>query len=272
LNCDFYAWFVDPRVKGTGFAPHRDHLENSPEDSFTEDGLPRNCTLWVSLTDATPSNSCLHVLPARFDPCYSNPETYNTNPAEFIGELDRVHHIRALPAPAGFLFFSFFSFLFFFFSVSLFFFCFPFFFLGSCVLFGDRLIHWGSAVSINSSSSSSKKSSKSLLSTPQPRVSIAVSFAEEENEPSFFSREFLPLPPLELRIALVCAQRLRMYKNEPLDNETATLLWDFVYSQLKLFDQSYARKVARCDPAFRVLKQGGISKYENIKIIMPSFF
>lgn len=104
LNCDFYAWFVDPRVKGTGFAPHRDHLENSPEDSFNENGLPRNCTLWVSLTDATPSNSCLHVLPARFDPCYANPETYNTNPAEFMGELDRVHHIRALPAPAGLIF------------------------------------------------------------------------------------------------------------------------------------------------------------------------
>lgn len=121
-------------------------------------------------------------------------------------------------------------------------------------------------------SQNGKTSKSSLLSTPQPRISIAVSFAEEENEPSFFSRDFLPLPPLELRIALVCGQRLRMYKNEPLDNDEATLLWDCVYSQLKFFDQAYARKVARCDPAFRVLKKGGVSKYENIKLIMPSFF
>jgi ectoine hydroxylase-related dioxygenase (phytanoyl-CoA dioxygenase family) len=57
------------------------------------DGRPKVITVWLPLTDATPENSCMYVVPADRDPTYGS-------------EMDYLHQfsladIRALPAQAG---------------------------------------------------------------------------------------------------------------------------------------------------------------------------
>ena len=39
--------------------------------AFRADGTPHYCTVWVALTDATPANSCLMVVPKDKDKGYS---------------------------------------------------------------------------------------------------------------------------------------------------------------------------------------------------------
>lgn len=86
---DFWAWLVDPQRGASGWRPHRD--KNS--GSLFPDGSPRSFTLWLPLTDATPRNSCMYVLPAHRDPLYT---TGGNLPMQ-----DHLSNIRALPAPAG---------------------------------------------------------------------------------------------------------------------------------------------------------------------------
>jgi hypothetical protein len=86
---DFWAWYVDPRAGGSGWKPHRDKNHNA----LFPDGRPKSLTVWVPLTEATPLNGCIYLVPAHLDP------TYNT-------EQDRdwrfaYQDIRALPSPAG---------------------------------------------------------------------------------------------------------------------------------------------------------------------------
>lgn len=85
----FWAWRLDHRDDGRGWAPHRDH----PERELDGRGAPTSLTLWVPLTDATPDNGCIHVVPAPWDPQYLNP---NATP-----EVLFLQSIRAVPAGAG---------------------------------------------------------------------------------------------------------------------------------------------------------------------------
>lgn len=86
---DFWAWHVDPTAQQAGWRPHRD---NSPATLFA-DGMPKSATIWIPLTDATPLNGCMYLLPANRDPDYLNP-----------GQREHdipLQSIRALPAKAG---------------------------------------------------------------------------------------------------------------------------------------------------------------------------
>lgn len=85
----FWAWRLDHDTERRGWAPHRDH----PERDLDERGAPTSLTLWVPLTDATPDNGCIYVVPAPWDPQYLNP---NATP-----EVLFLQSIRAVPAPAG---------------------------------------------------------------------------------------------------------------------------------------------------------------------------
>ena len=85
----FWAWHVDPSARQAGWRPHRDR---SP-DSLFEDGMPKSATVWIALTDATPLNGCMHLIPANQDPDYLNP-----------GQREHdipLQSIRALPVKAG---------------------------------------------------------------------------------------------------------------------------------------------------------------------------
>jgi hypothetical protein len=86
---EFWAWHVDPAQQEAGWGPHRD----KGRDSLLDDGRPKAITLWLPLTEATPLNGCMYIVPADRDP------TYGT-------ALESQHRfdladIRALPAQAG---------------------------------------------------------------------------------------------------------------------------------------------------------------------------
>lgn len=55
--------YVDPSRGDAGFSPHRDRQPDSSPATFRPDGTAMYATLWLPLTDATPENSCLYVIP-----------------------------------------------------------------------------------------------------------------------------------------------------------------------------------------------------------------
>jgi ectoine hydroxylase-related dioxygenase (phytanoyl-CoA dioxygenase family) len=72
-----------------GWEPHRDR----PRCEVDDRGAPMAISLWVALTDATPENGCMYVLPANLDIQYRNPRA--------TPHALSMQHIRALPARAG---------------------------------------------------------------------------------------------------------------------------------------------------------------------------
>ena len=60
-------------------------------------------TLWLPLTDATPDNSCLYVIPKQFDPGYVSGDLDGDGPESdplqrALSSKDCFQHIRAIPA------------------------------------------------------------------------------------------------------------------------------------------------------------------------------
>lgn len=84
-----WAWHIDPAANEHGWRPHRDR----GRASIFEDGRPKILNVWLPLTDATPINGCMYLVPADRDP------TYNT--AEEMNMQYQLNDIRALPAAAG---------------------------------------------------------------------------------------------------------------------------------------------------------------------------
>ncbi|MBL0218005.1 MAG: phytanoyl-CoA dioxygenase family protein [Myxococcales bacterium] len=83
----FWAWHVG--TNQAGWPPHRDRAVKA----FTAEGEPAAVTLWIALTDATPRNGCMYVVPAPWDLQYRNPNA--------TAEVLSLQHLCALPAPAG---------------------------------------------------------------------------------------------------------------------------------------------------------------------------
>jgi hypothetical protein len=109
---DLWAWFVPPSNQAAGWVPHRDRAV----PTLQPDNTPNSLTVWIPLTDATPLNGCMYVLPARFDPDLHTPSVSAKNEFFFAGE--NVQNIRALPATAG-----------------------------SLLAWNQSLVHWGSRAS-----------------------------------------------------------------------------------------------------------------------------
>ena len=163
---DAYTWSVDPQKGARGWGPHRDRMGSGPASFRAADGTPMLSTTWLALSEASPDNSCLHVLPAYADPYYHKGDDPNVkNPLTLLfAEPDAYQDIRALP-------------------------CAP----GSLLHFSHRIIHWGSAAKNTGAS---------------PRVAMSWVVGDEAFEQPAFSREFLPQPPLAVRVAFVSAQLL----------------------------------------------------------------
>jgi len=85
----FWAWHIDPKVDGSGWPPHRDYQG----ESTIGDEMLISLSLWVPLSNATPENGCMHVLPRNFEKGYPRPVS---SPDEV-----RLQDIRALPARPG---------------------------------------------------------------------------------------------------------------------------------------------------------------------------
>ena len=86
------AWYVEPADDAAGWKPHRDNPA-----AFDADGTPRSITLWLPLTDATPLNGCMYVLPAHLD------EAFRTRDFKVPAQIpvNLLQDVRALPASAG---------------------------------------------------------------------------------------------------------------------------------------------------------------------------
>jgi hypothetical protein len=89
LMPDFWAWYIDPRQGQSGWEPHRDDSKNW----LLPDGRPKSVTVWIALTDATPLNGCIYVVPADRDPTYNTPQNHDWR--------FKLPDVRALPAAAG---------------------------------------------------------------------------------------------------------------------------------------------------------------------------
>jgi hypothetical protein len=86
---DIWAWHLDPRGAERGWKPHRD----KGCTSLMRDGRPKSLTVWIALSDSTPRNGCIYVLPAGRDP------NYRADSKSL--ELRDLQDLQALPVPAG---------------------------------------------------------------------------------------------------------------------------------------------------------------------------
>jgi hypothetical protein len=86
---DFWIWHVDPKKSERGWKPHRE----KGHKSLFPDRRPKALSAWLALSEATPLNSCMYILPADRDPTYGTDED-----AKWTFEWPDV---RALPAQAG---------------------------------------------------------------------------------------------------------------------------------------------------------------------------
>ncbi|MGH6872711.1 MAG: phytanoyl-CoA dioxygenase family protein [Rhizomicrobium sp.] len=86
---NFWVWNVDPAKDDAGWKPHRDqgHI------ALFADGSPKSLTTWIPLTEATPLNGCIYIVPADRDPTYGT-----ANDTKMLFEYPA---IRALPAAPG---------------------------------------------------------------------------------------------------------------------------------------------------------------------------
>lgn len=84
-----WVWHIDPAKSESGWRPHRE----VGHEALFPDRRPRALSAWIALTQATPLNGCMYVVPADRDPTYG---TANDTKHEFaLGD------IRALPAEPG---------------------------------------------------------------------------------------------------------------------------------------------------------------------------
>ncbi len=91
---NFWVYYVETSDHSKGFEPHRDA---EYAGTIRPDGLPTVLTAWVPITDATPLNSCMYVVPASRDPQYAQSlRDLRTGATQFALE-----DIRAIPAEAG---------------------------------------------------------------------------------------------------------------------------------------------------------------------------
>lgn len=85
---DVWIFHVPVGPRHAGWAPHRDLRDPR---TLNDDGSPRALSVWIPLTDATPDNGCMNVLPTRDDPWLQGGN----------GDAAMLQAVRALPAEAG---------------------------------------------------------------------------------------------------------------------------------------------------------------------------
>ncbi|MBE9033951.1 phytanoyl-CoA dioxygenase family protein [aff. Roholtiella sp. LEGE 12411] len=93
---NFWVYYIDTVDTGKGFEPHRDAEYTNTIDA---NGMPTVLTIWITITDANPLNSCMYILPLNRDPQYAEAITDLSTPANQFALED----VRALPTKAGVL-------------------------------------------------------------------------------------------------------------------------------------------------------------------------
>jgi hypothetical protein len=91
---NFAVYYIEPSEQGKGFAPHRDAEYLNALD---EQGMPTVITVWITVTEASPLNSCLYIVPKHRDTQYMDSVQDLTVTADAFAWED----VRALPTPPG---------------------------------------------------------------------------------------------------------------------------------------------------------------------------
>ncbi len=255
FNFDILAWYINPSEGMAGFSPHRDRQPDSKKkiaNSFHEDGQAKYLTLWMALTDATPENSCLYVIPKQFDPGYlsgddiddhdedkgdKNKGNFNSPSPETTRQdqdpLSRAlqtkqayQNIRALPRNAG-----------------------------ESVVFTHRILHWGSKG--NSRCEDARVAISFVSSDPlfeRPYLRNSAKYMKIDKTSTVCSEdgnigstavgtESFMLPPFKIRLVLVCAQLLIYYQRFDLPTDTIRACYEFCKDHSSELDETYYKKV-----------------------------
>eukprot|EP01024_Parvocaulis_polyphysoides_P007569 TRINITY_DN12249_c0_g2_i1.p1 TRINITY_DN12249_c0_g2~~TRINITY_DN12249_c0_g2_i1.p1 ORF type:complete len:431 (+),score=84.77 TRINITY_DN12249_c0_g2_i1:103-1395(+) len=203
-NYDMLAWYIDPSKGDSGFSPHRDRQPDDAKSTFRTDGSPKYSTCWIAFTDANPDNSCLHFIPAKDDPGYMEGDL------EGVNDPDPLQ--RSLPDKESFQKIK---------AAPV--------EKGGAVIFTHRVIHWGS---------------QGRKGYDIPRVSMSFGCADDEFEKSYLDRKFLPYPPFELRVALVCAQMISYYQRFPPSVQQLQIYYQIFDRFKDRFDEKYRQRIA----------------------------
>jgi len=192
FNFDMLAWYIAPGR--AGFSPHRDRQPENALSSFHNDTLceypnePKFITHWIALSDARPKNSCLYFIPMFCDPGYLEGDKDDKDPLHAaLPDKSSYQCITAVPRQQG-----------------------------QSVMFTHRLIHWGS---------------KSESGHDEPRIAISFVCSDPEYEPPFLnfdcSAAESSLPPLHLRVLLVCAQLICYHQRFESSKATIKACYDY---------------------------------------------
>ena len=208
LSMDFSVFHVV--AGGQGWPPHRDRGDDTMH-AFRPDTTPQYCTTWIAITDATVTNSCLHVVPKGHDPGYLGGDPVGASPMAAIlahGGDAALQHIRSLPCDAG-----------------------------SVIQFSHRLLHWGS--------STESGPAVAWRSEPEaPRIAISFASTDQTFERPFMDSALLPLPPLAARAPLVASLLLFYVQNDPPTAYRRALYWDLAQSGASYFSTDFFHTVA----------------------------
>ena len=101
---------------------------------------------------------------------------------------------------------------------------------GSLICFSHRLLHWGSKPNPHSQA--------------PPRVALSFAAASDDFEKPYLDPKYLPKPPLELRIGLVCGQILAYGMNVDPGKEAAHTYFEAFRTVVQEFNQDFVSKVA----------------------------
>eukprot|EP00877_Chromochloris_zofingiensis_P008660 jgi/Chrzof1/4047/Cz13g18120.t1 len=205
-NMDVLAWYVDPNQGQRGFAPHRDRQPDDAAATFRADGSAMYATCWVPFTAATPDNSCLYVIPKYADPGYTAGDPEDDDaPDPLQAALSSKEAYQHIRALPAE----------------------P----GSAVIFTHRIIHWGSQGREGYHKS--------------PRISMSFACADDAYEPPYLSRQYLPFPPLELRVALAAAQMIIYHERFECSARQLSLFHDAFMAHATKFEPTYRNKVIK---------------------------
>jgi ectoine hydroxylase-related dioxygenase (phytanoyl-CoA dioxygenase family) len=217
FNFDILAWCITNNKSGTstssskGFSPHRDRQPANVPDSFHPDGQAKFVTHWIALSQATPENSCLYMIPKPQDPGYMQGDIDTHDPLQrALYNKESYQYIRSFPRTAG-----------------------------TSLLFTHRIIHWGSA----------REESSTI--PPRVAISFVASDPDYEKpyleqysqQPTAQGAATSIAPSFHLRLLLVCAQLLIYYQRLHLPRETIQACYQYCKDHEDKLEASYRQKV-----------------------------
>lgn len=207
FNYDILAWFINPCENKAGFSPHRDRQPDNVKSSFHADGQAKYVTMWMALSNATPENSCLYVIPKPNDPGYTEGDSDGSGKDDdpmwrALPSKESFQNIRALPRQAG-----------------------------QSLLFTHRILHWGSRGNPNSLKN-------------EPRVAISFVCSDPSFEKPYLTPPPRSFPPkFATRLLLVCAQLLVYYQRFNLSKDCIRACYEYVKEHEDELDTAYRNKI-----------------------------